>query len=1047
MTSNARTQNILGMGHAGRSIAGLSVRRPVLIIVANLLIVIAGIAALLAIEVRELPNIDRPVISVRTTYSGATPETIDKEVTAVIEGAIARTPGIAAITSRSRAGSSRVTVEFAADTDINVAANDLRDAIGNLRSLPDEADAPRIVKADADSDAIMRLAVISAGMSIQDLTALADERIVDRLAAVAGVADVQMFGARDPVVQIIIDPDRLASRRLSINDLSSALASVTMDAPAGSISDANRTLLVRADASARSETEIGNIQINDTTRVNDVADVVFGPADRITALRVNGRTGLGMGIIRQAGSNTLQIAADVRRAIGELNATLPADVDLRVTSDDAVFINGAIGEVVTTLVIATLIVVAIIFVFLRSPAIILIPALTVPIALAGTLAAMWAVGFSINILTLLALVLATGLVVDDVIVVIENITRQRALGLGPRAAAVIGTDQVFFAVIATTATLAAVFIPISFFPGRAGSLFAEFGFVLAFAVAVSSFVALTLAPMLASRMLAGKPVADGFVARATGAFGAWLVRIYGKILDACLAAPLVVLVVAAGFAGAAVVGFRALPTELTPLEDRGFVPVFVSAPQASTVDYTDGQIRQVEAAARPFLDSGEATNMFALAFGSGGGGFLFLTLAPWDERERSQAEITADLNSRLQMIPGVQVFARRPNSLGIRGGGQGLQFAVVGDNYAVLAEAGEALSRALEDHPAFTRIRVSYDTTQPQISIRIDRDRVASAGLPLESLAVAVQTLLAGREVGSFFVDDDPIAIRLRAPRGMIQDANALDNIQLRSAAGQMIPLSSLVTFEESAVAPNLPRQDLLRAVPVTAGLAEGIDLQRAMAIAGDLAKDIMPDGASLVFTGEAQELQAAGAGAGRTFVFALLVVILVLAAQFESFSSAIILIATVPFGVAAAVFAILLSGGSLNVYSQIGLVLLVGLMAKNGILIVEFANQLRDAGQSVQEAIRNASMVRLRPVVMTMISTVCGGVPLLLLSGAGSEARAALGWIIVGGLGFAALATLFLTPVLFALLAPLSRPRSAEGRRLGDELAAAERPEDHLPR
>ncbi len=593
--------------HAGSGIAALSVRRPVLTIVVNLLIVIAGIAALLAIEVRELPNIDRPVVSVRTAYSGATPETIDKEVTAIIEGAIARTPGVAAISSRSSAGSSRITVEFSPDTDINVAAADLRDAIGNLRDLPDEADPPTIVKADADADPIMRVAVTSTDFTIQDLTALADERIVDRLAAVEGIADIHIFGDRDPLVQIIIDPDRLAARRLSIADLNAALSSVTLDAPAGSMSDANRTLLVRADASARSEAEIGNIQINPSTRVSDVADVVFGPADRTTALRINGRTGLGLGLVRQAGSNTLKIAARVRDVVAELNEALPDHIDLRITSDDAIFINGAIREVAATLAIATLIVVAIIFVFLRSALITLIPAITVPISLAGTLAAMWLVGFSVNILTLLALVLATGLVVDDVIVVIENITRRRGLGLASRAAAVLGTDQVFFAVIATTVTLAAVFVPISFFPGRAGSLFAEFGFVLAFAVTVSSFVALTLAPMLASRVLA-RTVSPGRASVLIGRFGTGLAKLYGRILDACLGAPLVVVVVAVGFAAAAVVGFRFLPAELTPLEDRGFIPIFVSAPQATTVDYTDGQIRQIEAAARPFLGSDGETN-------------------------------------------------------------------------------------------------------------------------------------------------------------------------------------------------------------------------------------------------------------------------------------------------------------------------------------------------------------------------------------------------------------------------------------------------------
>ncbi|MEX0851868.1 MAG: efflux RND transporter permease subunit [Bauldia sp.] len=1025
----------------GGGMAALFVRRPVLAVVLNLLIVIAGIAAFLGIEVRELPNVDRPVITVRTSYSGATPETVDKEITAVVEAAVARTPGVISISSSSSAGQSRVTVEFDVDADINVAANDLRDAIGNLRSLPDDADAPTIVKADADSDAIVRLAATSATLSIQDLTKAVEDRIVERLAAVDGVADVQVFGDRDPLVQIILDPDALAARQLTVADLNAALANVTLDAPAGSISDANRTFLVRADASARSAEEIGGLQINPSTRVSDVADVVFGPADRTTTLRIDGKTGVGIGVVRQARANSLDVSAGVTKAVAELKQSLPAGVDVEITSDDASFIRGAIHDVVITLLIATAIVVAIIYLFLRSLRITFIPAITVPIALTGTLAAMWVVGFSINILTLLALVLATGLVVDDAIVVIENISRQRSLGLGPRAAAVIGTKQVFFAVLATTATLAAVFIPISFFPGVAGALFSEFGFVLAFAVVLSAFVALTLAPMLASRLIADRDVGRSRnpIGRAVVAVGEAAVRLYARLLDAALAAPMVVIVATVLFAGAAVVGYRLLPAELAPQEDRGFVPIFISAPQGSTVDYTDGQIRQVEQIAQPLMDSGEVRHSFVLARGGGGGGFMFLTLAPWEERTRSQAEITADLNRRLQGIPGVQVFARSGSSLGIRGGGQGLTFAVIGSDYDTLAAAADLLVRAMDQNPAFDRVQLNYDTTQPQMSIRIDRQRATDIGVPIASISVAVQTLLDGRDVGTFYIGDDPIDIRLRVPEGMIQDTGALDGIQLRTAAGKMVPLSSLVTFEESAVAPSLPRQDQRRAIPVSAGLGEGVDLKQAMTTVRGLAAEHLPPGISLAFTGEAKELNNTTGGMAQTFVFALIVVLLVLAGQFESFTSALILIATVPFGLAAAVFAILITGGSLNIYSQIGLVMLVGLMSKNGILIVEFANQLRDAGQSVKEAIRNAALIRLRPVVMTMISTVLGGLPLLMTSGAGSEARRALGWIIVGGLGFATLATLFLTPVVFHLVAGFSKPRITEEKRLASELVAAE--------
>ena len=472
------------------------VRRPVLTIVLNLLIVIAGVAAYFGVEVRELPNIDQPVVTIRTIYAGATPETIDKEVTAVIEGAVARTPGVTSISSESEPGQSQVQVEFDPSVDINVAAADLRDAVGNLRSLPNDPNfsPPTIVKADTSSDQIMRVAATSPTMSIEDLTQVVNDRVVPKLAAVEGVADVQLSGDRSPLIRIIVKPDALAARHLTISDLNNALASIATNLPAGSVSDANRTLLVRADLAANAPEEIAAMPINSLIKVGDVADVVLGPADMTTTLRVNGSTGVGIGIVRQAKSNTLSISGRVHAVVDQLNASLPKAVRLNITSDDATFIGGSISEVLLTLLIATSIVVGIIYLFLGSISTTLIPAIAVPITLIGTLAAIWVVGFSINLLTLLALVLATGLVVDDAIVVVENVSRHRALGYRAWAAAVVGTRQVFFAVLSTTATLAAVFIPISFFPGVAGRLFSEFGFVLAFAVILSAFVALTLTP-------------------------------------------------------------------------------------------------------------------------------------------------------------------------------------------------------------------------------------------------------------------------------------------------------------------------------------------------------------------------------------------------------------------------------------------------------------------------------------------------------------------------------------------------------------------------
>jgi HAE1 family hydrophobic/amphiphilic exporter-1 len=1027
---------------ATKGISALCVRRPVLTVVFNLLIILAGIAAYQGIEIREMPDIDRPVITVRAAYEGATPETIDEQVTNILESAASRVPGVKSISSTSRTGSSRIVVEFDESSDLNIAANDLRDAVGNVeRQLPEDVEDIQIVKADDNSDAIMRLAVTSPEMPIQDLTKLVEDSVVDRLAAVEGVADVTLFGDREPLVRVLVDPNALAARGLTVTDLDAALRTVALDSPAGSLSGNNQQLLVRADASVRSGEEVEAIRVNQATRVGDVADVIFGPAETVSSIRINGETGIGLGVVRQAQSNTLDISEGVRAAAAELNESLPDDVSIRVTSDDATFVGGALEKVLMTLLEATLIVVAVIFLFLRSFRATIIPAVTVPIALVGTLAAIYLAGFSLNILTLLAIVLATGLVVDDAIVVLENIERMRAQGMGPRAAAVLGAKQVFFAVIATTATLAAVFIPISFLPGTAGRLFAEFGFVMAFAVTLSAIVALTLCPMLASRMLKDHdpniPERSNFFLRGIEAVGSWGERLYHRILDASLAAPMVVVAIACLFAGAAVFTYTLLPEQLTPDEDRGTIPISIRGPQGVSVEYMDAQIRQVEAIVQPLIESGEVVNTFLLAGNNtANSGFVMLTLAPWEERERTQQQITRALNTELQKIPGVQISARQGNSLGIRGGGQGLQFAITGTEYDALADKAEELRTAMEDLPGFDTVQLNYDTTQPELAITIDREAASDLGISVETLGATLSTLLDGEEMGEYYVEGDAIPVRAQAPDGTIDDPGDLENTYVRTGEGRMVPLSSFVTMSERAVAPELPRENQRRAVPLTATLAPGNDLRQAMDDLEEVSDGILEPSMAIHYMGEAATLNETSSGVAATFGFALLIVLLVLAAQFESFISAVIIMMTVPFGLAAAVIAIALSGGSLNIYSQIGLVMLVGIMAKNGILIVEFANQLREQGYRVRDAIREACRVRLRPVVMTMIATIVGGVPLVVSEGAGSEARQALGWIVVGGLGMATVVTLFVTPVAFLLLAGFGKTRSAESERLETELA-----------
>lgn len=1024
---------------AGQGFTALFVRRPILAIVLNSLIVIAGLAALFGVEVRELPDVDRPVVTVTTSFDGAAPETVDREVTGIIEGAMGRVSGVSNISSRSSFGQSRVTVEFTDGTDLNVAAADARDSIGRVSGqLPDGADEPRIVKADANSDAVMRLGVTSDSLSVEDLTELVQNTVEDRLIAVPGVADLQLFGARDRIFRVDVDQTALASRGLTLGTIREALATVAFDSPAGSLTATNQSLVVRTTAMVDTPEAFGALMLDDDTRLSDVATVTLGPDLGSSVLRSNGQGGLGIGVIRQATSNTLDISTGVRAVVAELQGTLPPGVRIFITGDDAVFIDGSIHEVLVTLVLSVMIVVAIIYLFLRDLRATLIPSLTIPVALVGTLATIFAAGFSVNILTLLALVLSTGLVVDDAIVVLENIVRRRAQGLGPRAAAVLGTGQVFFAVVATTTTLAAVFVPLSFLPGQAGALFREFGITLAMAVAISAVVALSLCPMMASRMLSGtsRHAEPGPVAT----LGGWLARLYARALRAALGAPLVVLALVAILGVTSFLLFEGIRREVTPPEDRAVVLLRATAPPGVSLDYTAARLRDVEEGVAPLRASGEVQGLFSIA-GQGGAdnsGFMIFTLAPWSERTRSQQEIAADISRAAGQVIGLRTFAVQPNSLNIRGAGQGLQFAVLGNSFDTLADATGRLVQAMEADPRFGLVRISYETTQPQLFITVDRERASDLGVDIDGLGEALQAVLDGSKVGSVFVDDRSYDIKLTSLTTPVRDPNDLENLFLKTRSGDMVPMSAVVTLDERAIAPELTREGQMRAITVTAALSGDMALGTAWDVAQDLAAPLLPPGARFVPLAETATLGQTSHGLLVTFGFAILVVFLVLAAQFESFVSAVIVMAAVPFGLGCAVVAMVLTGTSLNVYSQIGLVLTVGIIAKNGILVVEFANQLRDHGASVREAIEEACHIRLRPVMMTMAATILGAVPLLFSGGAGAEARHALGWVIVGGLGLSTLLTLFLTPVAFLLLAGLSKPRAEESRRLADELARA---------
>ncbi|MEQ8587577.1 MAG: efflux RND transporter permease subunit [Thalassobaculaceae bacterium] len=1018
----------------------LSVRRPLLALVLNLLIALAGIAAILAVEVRELPNVDRPIVSVRGILQGASPETMDREVTSIVEGAVARVNGVREIRSSSEENNFRMRVEFDPGADLDLAAADVREAVSRIeRELPDNVEQLAVVKADADASPILRLAVLGRELSDEELSRIVENDIVPELISVDGVADVTQFGDRERQLRVVLDPLRLSAYRLSVSDVVTVLENAPFDIPAGSFGSEDQELIVRADATVEQAAEVEAIVIRDNIRIGDIAQVFFGPEDAESLVRVNGAQVVGLGIIRQAQSNTIEISQRVRETVAELNARFER-VQIQVTSDDALFIEGSVEEVLYTLALAVLIVIATLWLFLGSPSATLIPCVSIPIALIGSVAAIWLLGFSINILTLLALVLATGLIVDDSIVVLENIQRRRAQSLGARAAAVLGSRQVFFAVIATTATLISVFVPISFLPSTAGRLFREFGFVLAIAVLISSFVALTLVPALAAR-LGDERKRDRGVRHTLARIGGRLSDVYARSLRATLSAPLVVLAVAGTLAAGSWFAFEQLDRELLPDEDRGIIYAFGTGPDGVGLAYSDRQADRMEAVFQPYLDSGEVESLFTIV-GRYDLNRVYISapLAPWKDRKRSQREIMDELRPKMNAIPGMRIRVYGSNSLNLRGNAGGLEVALIGNDYLQLYEAAKDMTREVEARlPYLSDLRISYQPTQPQLSVRIDRRRASDLDIPLDDLAETLRVMIDGMDIADLNVRDQAIPIMLEAKSGAIDDPSDLINLYIRSDRGMLVPLSSLVSLQEEGVAAELDRHVQRRAVEIDADLDPSTTLQQAAADMQRIAAEVLPEDVDMILLGEAEALEEAEREVLITYAIAIVVVFLVLVAQFESLTSAAIVLVTVPFGIAAAIYALLLTDTSMNVYSQIGLVMMIGLMAKNGILVVEFADQLRDRGFTVRDAAERAAAVRLRPIVMTMVSTVLGGLPLILSEGPGAEARAAIGWVVFGGLGLAAIFTLYLTPAVYLLLAPLSPARASGAGKLERELAHAE--------
>lgn len=1024
-------------------LSDVAIKRPVFATVISLVLMIFGIFAYQSMTIREYPDIDPPIVSINTIWRGASPEIIESQITQVLEDEVAGIGGVKKISSTSQEGSSSISVEFNLSRDIDAAANDVRDRVSRaINRLPDEADPPRVAKTEADARAMMWLVLTSDRLNALELTDYAERQIMDRFSVVDGVARVRTGGGKRYAMRIWLRKGELAARGLTVTDVENALRRQNIELPSGRIESVEREFAVKSQTALRSVEEFRNIIVSERNdyfiRLSEIADVELGAEDERTKFRANGRTAIGIGIIRQSKSNTLAVAEGVREELAKVTPGLPVGMELVVSFDQAVFVEESIREVYRALAIAMALVVLVIFIFLRSFWATLIPALAIPVSILSAFIVLGSLDYSINVLTMLALVLAIGLVVDDAIVVLENIHRRIESGEPPLLAAKRGAQQIAFAVIATTVVLIAVFVPISFLEGNVGRLFREFGIAVATAVMFSSFVALSLTPMLCSKLLRvnRNPSAVG---RATEGVFKGMSSGYGWLLSRALSVPLVIVALAVAVSGLAYLFLQALPTELAPREDRGIIFVSVSAPEGSSLEYTDRYTQEVEAALQPYVESGQADRtLIILAPGFGGrpgdvnSAFGIVRLKDWSERDITQGEVIGEVFPKMLSIPGIKAFAFGRPPLGQRFSQTPVQVVIGGPSYEELDQWADLLLAEARKNPGLRNADKDFDQTVPELSVTVNRDRAAALGVQVDEIGRTLETMLGERRVTNLERGGKQYPVILRAQQSDRATPEDLRSMYVKSATtGQLIPLSNLVTMSEGATAGSLKRTDRLRSVTITAALSEGYTLGEALKYLEDAAHRTLPGDARITFAGESEEFRSSTGALYFTFAMALVIVFLALAAQFESFVHPFVILTAVPLAVTGALGALIISGLSINVYSQIGIVMLIGLTAKNAILIVEFSNQLRDEGKSVHDAVLEAAVIRLRPILMTTISTALGALPLAMATGAGAETREVLGIVIIGGIGFSTVLSLFVVPVFYLLLARFTKPAGHIERRL----------------
>ncbi len=1002
-------------------LSDVCIRRPVFATVLNLLLVLVGAVAFFSLSVREYPNIDVPTVTVSTNYKGANAEIVESQVTKPIEDSLAGIEGIDFITSISRAERSQISVVFKLDRDPDAAASDVRDRVGRARGrLPDEVDEPIIAKVEADARPILYLAFSSDRHDDLEVTDTADRLVQDRLQVLPGVAEVRIFGQRRYAMRIWLDPARLAAYGLTTQDVEEALRRQNVELPAGRVEGSDRELTVQAATDLNTVQDFEEVVLRNVDgyliRLKDVATVEIGSRDERRIARFNSRNAVALGVVKQSVANPLAVTDAVRAEVPRIAELLPDGMEVQVAYDSTVFINASIEAVYTTIAEAVMLVVLVIFVFLRSLRAVIIPLITIPVSIIGSFILMAALGFSINTLTLLAFVIAVGLVVDDAIVMLENIYRHIENGLSPLAAAFKGSREIAFAIISVTITIAAVFVPVGFTEGRTGRLFTEFALTLSAAVIISGFIALTLSPMMCSRLLkrqTSRNVAFNLIER----FFYRMELAYRASLAFTLSVRPMVLLFCVGVGVASVALYQNLNSELTPREDRGYFVGIFSGPEGATIDFMDGYAGEMEDF---YAEIPEAIRYF-MVVGSPtvSRGISFIALEDWSDRDRKTSEIVDEMRGKLSGIQGIRAFPVNPQSLGRSSRKRPVEVIVqTTGSYEALEQVVSTAVKAMEDHGGFTNVDVDLKLNKPELKVEVNREKLADMGIPVETIGLTLETLLGGREVTDFEREGEQYDVVVQLADIDRRNPDDLTRIYLRGTDGQMIQLFNLIKVSETVVPRELNHFNKLRSAKIEANLAEGYAQGQALAEAKRIIEEIGGETVQVDYGGAAREFFESSDSLLLAFGLAVLFVFLVLAAQFESWVDPVIIMVTVPLAMVGALLALNITGGTLNIYSQIGLIALVGLIAKNGILVVEFANKLRQQkGLEVRHAALEAAVLRLRPVLMTALSLIFGALPLALASGAGAESRQQIGWVIVGGMAVGTFFTLYVIPTVYSYL------------------------------